>query len=273
MLAVLGLSSSMLLERSLDDAISFAQSEGFRAFEVWADFPHAHPDTTDSTVRRELGRRLARFDRVSVHGPLGNASLASTNPGIWKESVRQHVETIRLTQELGATVLVVHPGELRDPRFREEARQRARDALATLAEQARRNAIVLALENCGRYLLSIDDTAQDLADLVRATGSEHLRVCLDIGHGAVAKNNEELVRLLGNEIVHLHVHDNHGERDEHLPLGWGSIDLSFLRPFLRRFDGMAIAEIVWSKGKGEHTPEELVKAMRNGWERVIGDRS
>jgi sugar phosphate isomerase/epimerase len=258
----------MLLERPLEAAIDFAKRQGFAAFEVWADYPHAHPDETSTDMRPRLRRELASFARVSMHGPLGNASLASINPGIWRESLREHIAAVELAHDLGVTVLVAHPGDLRDVRFAAEALQRSREAIAQLAARAGQLGVTVAIENCGPHHAGIDRTAGELAALVTGTGSESVKACLDTGHGALNGNSAELVRLLGDAIVHLHVHDNHGHRDEHLPIGRGTIDFSVLAPMLARFDGMAIAEVVWEDGRTPGTPEDLARAAQDGWAAV-----
>jgi sugar phosphate isomerase/epimerase len=266
--ALFGISSSMLLQRPLDAAIEFATREGLTAFEVWADHPHAHPDETPKAVRARLRHELKGFARISVHGPLGNASLASINPGIWRESLRQHLATVELAHDIGAAVLVVHPGDLRDARFAADFTRLAGEALGRLARRAEQLGVTLAVENCGPYHAGIDRNAEDLAALLAHVGSPRLKACLDTGHGAVNGNLADLVRLLGDAIVHLHVHDNHGQRDEHLPVGRGTIDFSVLLPLLARFDGMAIAEVVWDNRDEGETPEELLHAAQAGWTAV-----
>lgn len=255
----------MLLQRPLEDAVRFAKEQGFAAFEVWADHPHAHPDETSADARTSIKRELAGFTRVSVHGPLGNASLASINPGIWRESVRQHLRTVELCSDIGASVLVVHPGDLRDARFAHDFRALSLEALNQLAARAEGLGVTIAVENCGPYHAGIDRTAADLEALVAGVGSKHLMACLDTGHGALNGNTADLVRLLGDRIVHLHVHDNHGRRDEHLPVGRGTIDFSVLAPLLSRFEGMAIAEVVWEAGPAVEAPEALARAAQIGW--------
>jgi len=260
----------MLLQRPLEAAIEFAKRQGFHAFEVWADHPHAHPDETPADMRPRLRKALADFAAMSMHGPLGNASLASINPGIWRESLRQHLAAVELASDIGATVLVTHPGDLRDPRFADEFMRLSREALAQLATRGAQLGVTIAVENCGPYHAGIDRTAADLASLVGSAPG--LKACLDTGHGAVNGNTAELVRLLGDAIVHMHVHDNHGQRDEHLPMGRGTIDFSVLAPLLARFDGMAIAEVVWEDGRGKESPEALARAAQEGWARVQSAR-
>jgi sugar phosphate isomerase/epimerase len=263
-----GISSSMLLQRPISDAIELARRHDLPAFEVWADHPHAHPDESSHDARAALRRELAGFTRVSVHGPLGNASLASINPGIWRESVRQYLGAVELAHDIGAAVLVVHPGDLRDARFFSEFRRLSEDALGQLARRAAELGVVLAVENCGPYHAGVDRTAADLASIVRSVGSPQVKACLDTGHAAVNQNAAELVNILGRDIVHLHVHDNYGQRDDHLPVGRGTIDFAPLAPVLVAFDGMAIAEVVWDDGRTAETPDALLVAAQAGWDDV-----
>lgn len=37
-----------------------------------------------------------------------------------------------------------------------------------------------------------------------------------------------------DRITHVHLHDNHGKRDEHLPLGKGSVDFEYIAKTLRK---------------------------------------
>jgi len=258
----------MLLQRPLLEAVHFARRAGLNGFEVWADHPHAHPDETSNGSRKTLRRELADFARVSVHGPLGNASLASINPGIWRESLRQYLGAIELASDIGAAILVVHPGDLRDPRFFAGFARLAEEALGRLARRAEELGVMLAVENCGPYHAGIDRTAADLRSLITSAGSPQVRACLDVGHAAVNRNMSELVALFGKDIVHHHVHDNHGQRDEHLPVGRGTIHFAPLAPILADYDGLVIAEVVWDEANTTETPEDMLRAAQAGWDDV-----
>jgi sugar phosphate isomerase/epimerase len=255
----------MVLQRPIAEAIDLARRHDLPAFEVWADHPHAHPDEMSPDARARLRHELAGFTRVSVHGPLGNASLASINPGIWRESVRQYLGAVELAHDIGAAVLVVHPGDLRDARFFSEFSDLSQEAIGRLARRAAELGVILAVENCGPYHAGVDRTATDFASIIRTAGSPQVKVCLDTGHAAVNRNMDEILKLVGRDIVHLHVHDNHGQRDEHLPIGRGTIDYAPLAPVLPGFDGMAIAEVVWDEGNAAETPDALLSAAQAGW--------
>jgi sugar phosphate isomerase/epimerase len=49
-------------------------------------------------------------------------------------------------------------------------------------------------------------------------------VCLDLGHANITVGTADAIRTLGDHIATVHVHDNHGLKDEHLWPGGGTID-------------------------------------------------
>ena len=49
-------------------------------------------------------------------------------------------------------------------------------------------------------------------------------VCLDLGHANITVGTADAIATLGNRIATVHVHDNHGTKDEHLWPGSGTID-------------------------------------------------
>ncbi len=59
------------------------------------------------------------------------------------------------------------------------------------------------------------------------SGVRGLGVNLDIGHAFISggmKNVTNHIRKFSKNIHHIHMHDNHGKSDEHLPVGMASID-------------------------------------------------
>jgi sugar phosphate isomerase/epimerase len=55
----------------------------------------------------------------------------------------------------------------------------------------------------------------------------HLSLALDIGHANIdcqdGRRGLNFVGQFGQRIGHLHISDNHGKKDDHLPLGEGNI--------------------------------------------------
>ncbi len=69
---------------------------------------------------------------------------------------------------------------------------------------------------------------------------------LDLGHlNLMAEDPVRAVRDLPIPVCEVHVHDNKGKEDDHMPLGWGKLPLEGIVRSLRRagFDGIWTLEI------------------------------
>jgi sugar phosphate isomerase/epimerase len=85
---------------------------------------------------------------------------------------------------------------------------------------------------------STAQTPETLLELIEGTG---LGICLDVGHANTTGKLKEFVKLKKN-IVNLHVHDNMGEFDQHLPVGSGNIDFPWLLRSLSGYKGRYVIE-------------------------------
>jgi sugar phosphate isomerase/epimerase len=77
---------------------------------------------------------------------------------------------------------------------------------------------------------------QPLRNLLDALGSPQARFCFDMGHANVFGGVPLACWIdeLGNLLGEIHIHDNHGATDEHLPVGEGNIPFRELFALLRR---------------------------------------
>ena len=233
----------------------FAVQHGFDAFE-W--FPDKKPDGAGFSIAdlspavRQLLRDRARDSGISlsVHAPLHAGPL---NNG------RELDDSLRLAVDLGAGLLNIHFDE---PRRADEFAH----ALVPLVQRCAISGVRLALENVPAT--SPEDFNRLFAHLPRrGRGDPVIGMCLDIGHANLHHStiNDYLgfVDRLSAEvpIIHLHLHENHGDRDSHLVLftGPASHDPSGVIGLLERlakrgFAGNAILE-QWPQ-----PPEQLSRA-------------
>jgi sugar phosphate isomerase/epimerase len=167
--------------------------------------------------------------------PILGINIASTNPGIREESVRQVVATIEEAARLGAAGVVVHPG---NPPY-EEVFPRAQglplavESLRRLAEVAASAGVEVYLENMPAVSLAEGMPPigfayavqyEELRHLYESVGHPSLRICLDLGHAHLAGRPVLDALLRDRDVVHVHVNDNHGRHDDHL--AWGDGELS-----------------------------------------------
>lgn len=250
-----GVSTDSLFDVSLDRAVRLLSDAGFTAFEIVpADFqaaggfpysrlnPGVWPRTCSSEQRAALRERLSCFSRLSVHAPHLGVDIASRNPGIRGESVRQYMECIEFAHDIGARIVSFHhSGVHGSVAF-------AREALR-LAHEWDLN---LAFEN-GLTVSPIEQILDQVAD-------DRLGLLLDVGHAANGRLNvEEIIRRFAGRIVELHASGVY-RGDEFFPQdGWGidhfplelndAVDYPRVLSALHAttFDGPVILEICYAR--------------------------
>jgi sugar phosphate isomerase/epimerase len=86
----------------------------------------------------------------------------------------------------------------------------------------------------------------------------NLGMCLDVAHAFIIgdmKNIRNYITTFGNKLEHIHMHDNHRNYDEHLPIGKGKINYPYVVKMLKKigYDKTITFEIFTSK-------EDVVKS-------------
>jgi sugar phosphate isomerase/epimerase len=89
--------------------------------------------------------------------------------------------------------------------------------------------------------------------------NDDIDLVFDVGHANLNKQMDQFLIVFGDKIVHIHAHDNRGDRDEHLGVGQGSVDWKSFADGLKRidFDKIVVVESV------EHVEESVQKL--NKW--------
>lgn len=230
------LSTYLLVSRKLTgELLGQIAGAGFAAVEIFATRGHL-----DYTIKQEVQAIAGalsqhRLALASLHAPTSR-DLSATREGGAPLSICE-VERVRrieamdelkrvidVAEDLPYSRLILHMG---GPR--ESADPRKRDAgfssLEHLVLHARHAGVTIAVENTTSEM---GDPAY-LRAFVDETRLNGLRFNFDVGHAFLA-DGPESDRIekgfapLRELTVSAHIHDNHGERDEHLPPYEGSID-------------------------------------------------
>ncbi len=169
---------------------------------------------------------------VSLHGPFIDLSPGSPDPEIMAVTRRRLEQLLQLIPIFKPLSVVCHAGYDR-VRYGFLADTWLEQAVATwgwLGVAIAAAGSQLVLENV------YEDGPDDLAGLFERLRKHGVGFCLDVGHHSAFGRAplSEWLAMLGPDLRHLHLHDNHGESDEHLPLGQGSIDFTPLWQFLEQ---------------------------------------
>jgi sugar phosphate isomerase/epimerase len=155
------------------------------------------------------------FDlKYTVHGLVADINIASVYPEIREASVRLHGRAIEASAAAGAELYVIHPGYVAWSFYWRDALQALDKSLEELSVLQEELGIRLGIENMPKSdWLFFHKPDLDL---------HGMGLVLDVGHAKTCGTLNEF--LEHPELAHVHLHDNSGQNDEHLPLGKGCID-------------------------------------------------
>ena len=169
-----------------------------------------------------FARLLAELDLDAVGHTAFYLPIASPLPELREAALGLYEQALDVFAEAGVRLANVHPDPGPSLLAREAAARNA-ESVARLAEAAERRGLRLMVENLGRL-----GTVEELRPLLDAAPSAGFH--LDVGHanlglGAGEPNRTAaLLEAFGDRLAHVHVSDNLGADDLHLPLGAGTID-------------------------------------------------
>lgn len=236
----ISISSFVYLNYPLHEAIKRIAEFGYQGVEIWGGRPHAYRQDLSGREIEAL-KGLIEEEGLDVSGFIPAQFGYPTNLCIANEQVRQDSiaylqEEIRVAATFGAPLVSLCPGHRVYGQSKEDGWERLKDSIRTLSASAVQQGVRLAIEPADRYETDVVQTTDDVLRLLQELELENVGVVLDTGHAyVVGEELSQVVRELGEVLFHIHIDDNHGQRDEHLIPGDGEID--FL-PFLEALEGV-----------------------------------
>ncbi|MEE8574023.1 MAG: sugar phosphate isomerase/epimerase [Thermodesulfobacteriota bacterium] len=160
--------------------------------------------------------------RSTVHGPYMDMSPGAADEKVRVVTGERYAHLLEVIVPLKPVAVVLHAG-YDAQRFDGDSELWLAQSLKTwpaLVKEAERTGTVIALEN----VYEEDPSTQRM--LMAEIASDSLGICLDSGHINIFSKVAMLdwFAVLGSRVAELHIHDNHGRSDEHLPIGDGAID-------------------------------------------------
>jgi len=225
----LGLSAHVK-DKTIEDVAAVASRCGAQYLEIVAERFWDLPDGGGEARWRQIKELLRSHGLLpTVHASYVELNLSSLNPHLREAALRQTFRCLELAAYLEAKFLVVHAGNLNlnySPSFLPEARSHLHESLATLSAEAEAAGVTVALENGWKgenYPLITN--GDDHAALIKEVASPALKALLDVGHAnTFGVDLASYLKRLQPYLAGIHLHDNSGIRDEHLPLGTGTIE-------------------------------------------------
>jgi len=208
----------------------------FEAWEVVGEGRHALP-----AIEREFRELAPSYDlEYSAHSPMSDINIGSLNQRMREAALQELIAGLGAAGRMGMDVYTVHPGFMTPLGFvaPDKVKETVRSSLRRLEAVSNELGVRIALENMPRSPFSMATTPAALAELMEDLD---IGICFDIGHAHTSGLVDEFLALK-DRFINVHVHDNRGETDEHLPVGKGTVDFPRLLRGLEGYRGRYVIE-------------------------------
>ncbi|MGD0918283.1 MAG: sugar phosphate isomerase/epimerase [Thermodesulfobacteriota bacterium] len=159
---------------------------------------------------------------LAVHGPFTGMRFNHIDVLI-NEAINKRMDmTYSMTSELKATTVILHTGYSNLEKETEFDLLWLKQSVRFWKEEIKRwesKGIRISLEN------HIERDPNLMIALVDEVKSSYLGLCFDIGHCNLFSSvlPADWISKMGHRLFHVHLHDNDGTADQHLPVGKGKI--------------------------------------------------
>ena len=233
------ISTHVFLQQRLHPGLLDAlHNSGAQSIEIFA--ARHHFDYSDRSAVRDIATWFRNTGvAATLHQPL---YLTDRGSGQWSRHVAPNINLIdpeksqriaamdevkralESAEQVPISACVLHLG-YKDDQWNTRALENSLTAIEHLKAFAHPLGVRILIENLRNEIT----TPEHILEILRVGHFDRVGICLDLGHAHIAhpeKNIgiDEAFELLKPRIAQLHLHDNQGQKDDHLWPGTGSID-------------------------------------------------
>ena len=210
----LGFTTLALFMEDNNKIIEKAKAHNFEMIEILAEDPF---------YKKDNGEFKGCGLDVRMHAATVDINIASLNEGIRKESVRQMIFFFLYADKINAKTITVHPGIIgrNEPHLRKWAMELACESVGEIIDNSN---VEISVENMPVRKKFLANTVDELEEIQNQTGC---MITIDTGHANTTDTLSEMLDL--KNISYCHLNDNDGVKDQHIPIGEGTLDLKQLK--------------------------------------------
>jgi sugar phosphate isomerase/epimerase len=233
---------------------------GFDYAEIGIEEPGATPPIL-MNQKVEILSALARNAMFALGHTAYWVGFGSSHEKVREGWVREAKDMIEAASELGIALLNFHfysrLGMVgRTERSREVFLENFTNSMIELTHFAAQNRVVVMLENVPSEDGHMLESYACFSQVMSAVPA--LKFHFDVAHAFVEnrmKGVKDYLDTFSDRLVHIHLHDNHGKRDEHLPLGDGRIPFRKVVKLLKEYnyDKTVTFEVFTSRSDAAHS--------------------
>ena len=183
-------------------------------------------DTITGDDARRLKDALDWEHTLSIHGPFMDLSPGAIDKNIAAASLERYLQVISLSKILKPDVVVFHSG-YEKWKYAGNVELWVNQSIRTwraVMDEAEKIGVKVAIENI------VDEEPGHLKYLAEKMAHPLFGLCLDVGHREMfsSLSTAQWAEGMHPYIFELHLHDNMGKNDDHMPIGDGKVDFAGL---------------------------------------------
>lgn len=194
---------------------------------------------------------LAYAPSFSFHAPFMDLSPGAVDAKVREATVSRFNQMLDLAEIMRPVCIVFHSGYEKWKYGLSVGLwlEKSLETWQPLNERAQKLGVKIAIENI------FEDTPVNLKQLVGEMNSGNFGICFDTGHCNLFSRVPMAGWLdaLGPNIIELHLHDNDGSADQHLPIGEGTFNF---RALLGSLKGLPVIHTIEA-----HSPERVLTSL------------
>ena len=218
----LAASTLFCLDKPWNEALTNLLEIGTGCIELTDEGLHA---LTQRRVDSLLELKESYGLRYSLNAPFADVNIAANDSSLREAILRRLERSIQWACDLEVEALVFHPGASSAlERFSPSTAWRFNlESVRRLFLYSREKGVRAMIENVPEPFPFLLKSVDDFKRFYGEVGVE-IEMVFDVAHAHLRGEIREFMMCLGEKICHVHVSDNNGGSDEHLPLGGGSIN-------------------------------------------------
>lgn len=213
----------------------------FQAIEIF--YPYDKTEEQLETYKQNV-LNLMKYDiEVVLHLPHGFRSDL-LNFEEYEVILQRFKDAIDFAKQFNVNKLTLHLGSFNDhSKGRQYFIDKSIETIKILSDYC--YPMNLMIENMPGYN-ELGYSPDEIKEIIESSYRSNVKFILDFGHANVSDYKiEEYIDTLGKYLMHLHISDNDGTRDQHKPIGCGNIDYKKVFKLLKDYKELYCLEIIY----------------------------
>jgi protein FrlC len=244
---------------SLMDCAHILADIGYSGIEIIAGRPHAWPYDVRRKQRKKIQNDLLKIglkivDICPLISPLYNPASLFQEEHV--EAQKYIIESVRLASDFESPYVIYPAGWVVHGTSGEEAWKRSAETLYRAAEEGKKDGVILLIEAIRKVSSNLLWNSRQAVKMMDELAHSNVKLMMDTFHvWSENENVEEVIKLYGHNLRHVHIEDISQSRLERKVPGQGVEDLTKVISTLKEagYDGALSVEI-WGMN-----PEEMAR--------------